>query len=94
MRIYNHIQSIIEKKGAFYFILLDPDKINGDNLVELIGRCEEMGVDGFLIGGSLMLNGDFEKTIDTIKSNSKLPAVIFPGDVNQISPKADAILFL
>lgn len=94
MRIYNHILDTIERSGAFYFVLLDPDKINNSNLIELIHQCERMGVDGFLIGGSLMMNSDFEKTIDIVKNNSKLPAVIFPGDVNQISPKADAILFL
>ncbi|RPI68079.1 MAG: geranylgeranylglyceryl/heptaprenylglyceryl phosphate synthase, partial [Ignavibacteriales bacterium] len=55
---------------------------------------EKSGVDAFLIGGSLMLNGNFEPFIETVKNNSDIPAIIFPGDINQISGKADAILFL
>src|SRR5665811_1072097 len=51
-------------------------------------------VDGFLIGGSLMLNGDFDGFIKKVKQSTNLPAIIFPGAVDQVSSHADAILYL
>ena len=94
MNIYNHLLKTIEKKGAAYLILLDPDKLNSEKLETFIKKCNDADVDGFLIGGSLMLNGDFDSFIKKVKQFSKLPAIIFPGAVDQISSYADAILYL
>ncbi len=94
MNIYNHLLKTIETKGAAYLILLDPDKLNSDKFEMFIKKCNDAGVDGFLIGGSLMLNGDFDGFIKKIKQSTKLPAIIFPGAINQVTPFADAILFL
>lgn len=94
MKIYNHIKSIIEKKGAAFFILLDPDKVDLNRLEKFIKISEESGVDGFLIGGSLMISGDFEELVQKVKSFSNLPVIIFPGSITQVSSNADAILFI
>ena len=94
MNIYNQLQKTIEKKGAAYLILLDPDKLNSDKLQSFIKRCNDADVDGFLIGGSLMLNGDFDGFIKRVKQSTNLPTIIFPGAINQVSSYADAILFL
>ncbi len=51
-------------------------------------------MDGFLVGGSLVLADTFEECIKTIKNNTSVPVVIFPGSVQQISKEADAILYL
>ena len=94
MNIYNQLLKTIEKKGAAYLILLDPDKLNSDKLEAFIKKCNDADVDGFLIGGSLMLNGDFDGFKKRLKQSTKLPAMIFPGAINQVSSYADAILFL
>lgn len=94
MKIYNYLLDRIHSKGASYLVLLDPDKISEDRLHAFVKHCEKSGVDAFLIGGSLMLNGNFEPFIRKVKENTKLPVIIFPGDVNQVSGEADAILFL
>jgi phosphoglycerol geranylgeranyltransferase len=94
MKIYNHLLNTIKEKGAAYLILLDPDKLPEDKLAGFLRHCEKSGVDGFLIGGSLMVNGDFESFIEKVKVNTNLPSIIFPGSITQISPFADAILFL
>ncbi|MEJ2613620.1 MAG: geranylgeranylglyceryl/heptaprenylglyceryl phosphate synthase [Ignavibacteriaceae bacterium] len=94
MKIYNQLLNIISNKGAAYLILLDPDKISIDKLSSFIPQCEKSGVDGFLIGGSLLLEGNFDEFIERIKILTSLPVIIFPGSVNQICQKADAILFL
>jgi putative glycerol-1-phosphate prenyltransferase len=94
MNIYKQLLNTIDKKGAAYLILLDPDTQNSDKLELFTKKCIESDVDGFLIGGSLMLNGDFEGFIKKVKGLTRLPIIIFPGALNQISSFADAILFL
>ncbi len=94
MNIYNQLLKTIETKGAAYLILLDPDKLNSNNLQVFIKKCIEADIDGFLVGGSLMLNGIIDTFIKNLKQLTKLPVIIFPGAVDQVSPFADAILYL
>ena len=94
MKIYDRLLNTILSKGAAYLVLLDPDKLSKSKIAPFIRHCEKSGVDGFLIGGSLMLSGDLESFIENVKVESTLPVIIFPGSINQISQLADAILFL
>ncbi|HEX9251794.1 MAG TPA: geranylgeranylglyceryl/heptaprenylglyceryl phosphate synthase [Ignavibacteriaceae bacterium] len=94
MKTYNHLLNTIKEKGAAYLVLLDPDKLPENKLAKFLKHCEKSGVDGFLVGGSLMVNGDFETFIEKVKVNTNLPSIIFPGGINQVSSFADAILFL
>jgi phosphoglycerol geranylgeranyltransferase len=94
MSIYESLLTTSKSKGAGYFVLIDPDKIATDKLPSFVEQATEAGVDAFLIGGSLIVDDSFERCIKTIKQHTKVPAVIFPGGVMQISPSADAILFL
>ncbi|MGB9665352.1 MAG: geranylgeranylglyceryl/heptaprenylglyceryl phosphate synthase [Ignavibacteria bacterium] len=93
-KIYNYILENIERKGALFFLLIDPDKTKVEKLDELAPAFEDSDVDVLLIGGSLILDSDFQEFVKTIKSKTKIPIVIFPGGVEQVSPYADAILFL
>jgi len=92
--IYEHLLNIISAKGAAYLILLDPDKLADEKLLPFVKHCDKSGVDGFLVGGSLIIEGDIKDFIDKIKKITDLPVIIFPGDVNQVCNKADAILFI
>ena len=94
MKILSVIEKTIEQKGAAYLILIDPDKLPIDKTAIFVNHCVKSGVDGFLIGGSLMINGDLDASIKEVKKNCDLPVIIFPGSVNQISKNADAILFI
>ena len=94
MKIYEHLLNIISTKGAAYLILLDPENLSNEKLGIFVKFCERSGVDGFLFGGSLMIDGSFDSALEIVKSSTKLPVIIFPGDTNQVSPMADAILFL
>lgn len=90
-------QDLIEKKKKglkSFAVLLDPDKIGDEQCLSIVRSAEKDGVDYFFIGGSLMTNGDMERTISIIKNQSSIPVVIFPGSNLQIYPNADAILFL
>jgi phosphoglycerol geranylgeranyltransferase len=92
--IFQKLLQIKEEKGAGYFVLIDPDKQDVDQATRLARCCEEAGVDALLIGGSLLFSHIFDELIKSIKEVCSLPAIIFPGGTRQISPFADAILFL
>lgn len=71
-------------------ILIDPDKYNPE-LIKTANLCQ---VKYIFVGGSLLQKKNFEKTIKSIKSLTKIPVIIFPGDETQISKLADGILIL
>jgi putative glycerol-1-phosphate prenyltransferase len=76
-------------------VLVDPDKYtNLEDLKILLNKTAFAEVDYLFIGGSTVSREDFKLVIEFIQQNSKLPLVIFPGDSNQISNKADALLYL
>jgi phosphoglycerol geranylgeranyltransferase len=94
MSIYQKLLNIKKEKGAGFLVLLDPDRLNLKEIVELARKSEEGGADGFLVGSSLLLSSRFDESIKQIRSNVNLPVIIFPGNANQVSKYADAILFL
>lgn len=76
-------------------VLIDPDKLGDENsLHEFLKKCGSAKVDFLFVGGSLLIDGVISSTIDSIKKVSSLPILLFPGDILQISPNADALLFL
>jgi putative glycerol-1-phosphate prenyltransferase len=89
--IYSKIIESRKKGRKLFAVLIDPDKFTSDQVVH---QANEAKVDLLLVGGSLLSNGHFEKTIRAIKKISDIPVVIFPGNHLQISPAADGILLL
>lgn len=75
-------------------VLIDPDKQNFSELLKTLHLCNEQEVDFIFVGGSLLTNGDIEKTARFIKENTSIPLIIFPGSTNQITHYADGILML
>lgn len=93
----NIYQSIIKNTSngvKMFGVLIDPDKQNVKELIETVRICNESDVDYFFVGGSIITHGDMQKTTRLIKENSTKPIIIFPGNPDQISDYADAILFL
>lgn len=91
----NTILTNIKKIKRGIAVLIDPEKCdNGVVLSELLNKIQFAGVDYIFIGGSTVTRIEFENTVNFIKLHSNIPLVIFPGSANQISPKADAILYL
>ena len=89
----NIYQNIIQKTGKKIAVLIDPDKTNGTAISKTILLAKKAKVDFFLIGGSLVSeNPDY--FIKKLKTESNIPAVLFPGSLLQYSSMADAILFL
>lgn len=75
-------------------VLIDPDKTSGNNLFNTIAIANNSKVDFFLVGGSLLLHDSLDSCITTIKANSTIPVILFPGNALHINAKADAVLFL
>lgn len=94
MTTLERLKKVRQERGTGYLILIDPDKMNGDGLPSFVRQATEAGADGFLVGGSLMHTAEFDDQIKVIKRNTTVPVVIFPGNLMQVSPSADAILFL
>jgi phosphoglycerol geranylgeranyltransferase len=83
-----------QSRGAGYLVLVDPDALADAHLGSYVRSATKAGADGFLVGGSLMLTNALGEQLKTIKANTEVPVVLFPGSLFQISPHADAILYL
>ena len=94
MSVYEKLLSVKNEKGAGFLVLLDPDRMSVPQIVELAQKSEKGGADAFLVGSSLLLSTRFDEAVKEIKANVSIPVTIFPGNANQVSRYADAILFL
>lgn len=92
MSIYEKIQKNSNRKS--FAVLIDPDKydIKGINLV--MSAARESLVDFILVGGSLLTYDHLDDTLKTIKEETDIPVILFPGSILQINEKADALLLL
>jgi phosphoglycerol geranylgeranyltransferase len=74
-------------------LLLDPDKSSGESLRNILAIAEECHTDFILTGGSLTFNS-IDNLIDEVRNHCTLPVVLFPGNLLQLSLKADIIMLL
>ncbi len=88
--IYN---SLILKTGKKLAILIDPGKQSDKTLFETIRIANEAKVDFILVGGSLV-SGFIDDVLEKITKNSRVPVILFPGNLMQLSDNADGILLL
>ena len=94
MRIYNKIISDKKANKKSFALLIDPDKQDLSQLLTIINKAEKAKVDYFFVGGSLLTYDSLDTCLKTIKNNSTIPVVLFPGNAMQVNDKADGILFL
>lgn len=88
------IERRIAERGALYAVLLDPDRLETTENVELAGMAADSDADLLLVGGSLSLSGRCDSTVRAVKAAVETPVVIFPGDAGFVTAAADAVLFL
>ena len=75
-------------------VLIDPDKLSDSQFAEISKISGEAGVNFLFVGGSLLTSDTLFRCIRTLKENSDIPVVLFPGNTYQVSRNADAMLFL
>ena len=77
-----------------FAVLIDPDKVNDNNIGQLISLSVSAKVDYFLVGGSLVISNYLDECLQLIKRSCSIPTVLFPGSPSQVSKYADALLYL
>jgi phosphoglycerol geranylgeranyltransferase len=74
-------------------LLLDPDKAKGKSLQHILKTANETNTDYIFAGGSLTFNS-IDNLINDIRKLSSIPVILFPGNLLQLTLKADMILLL
>ena len=74
-------------------LLLDPDKAKGEALHNILKTAKESKTDYIFAGGSLTFTG-IDNLINEIRKLCSIPVVLFPGNLLQLTLKADIIMLL
>jgi phosphoglycerol geranylgeranyltransferase len=91
------LESLREKRRScrLHFTLIDPDKSSDDEARLLALKAREAGSDAILVGGSLgVAEPALSRVVRTAKEASGLPVILFPSNINGLTPEADAVLFM
>ncbi|GAA3633752.1 geranylgeranylglyceryl/heptaprenylglyceryl phosphate synthase [Flavivirga jejuensis] len=92
--IYKDILASTLKGEKLLAVLIDPDKMTLDTVPSFIEKVNTSITTHIFVGGSTVDENVTDVLVEKIKKYTTLPVVLFPGDVTQITNKADAILFL
>ncbi|MGY6562534.1 MAG: geranylgeranylglyceryl/heptaprenylglyceryl phosphate synthase [Luteibaculaceae bacterium] len=93
--ILQHIIAGCRENKKFLAHLIDPDKFTDTDKNTWLTIYRKGQPDFIFYGGSLVVGGYFEEGILWLKQQfPDIPVIIFPGDSNQLSKHADAILLL
>ena len=93
-KIYQEITNAFQENRRLLAVLLDPDKVDFQQIKSLVTKINQSPATHILIGGSVVFSNFIEKIIAEIKLFTHLPVVLFPGNPSQIAQNADGILFL
>ena len=94
MNIYKNILLSKASNKKSFALLIDPDKQDKEELISIIDKAKDANTDFFFVGGSLLTHDSLNTCIETIKENSGIPVILFPGNAMQVNCQADGILFL
>lgn len=93
----NLYQNILESQAQnqkLLAILIDPDKVELENIAVLSEKINTSLATHIFIGGSIVETNIIDTLIIQLKQKVNLPIVLFPGNPAQISAEADGLLFL
>ena len=92
--IFKNIIDAADKDIKQLAVLIDPDKMRIETVSSFITKVNQSIATHIFVGGSEVDEGVTETLVAEIKRHTALPVILFPGDVIQITNKADGILFL
>ncbi|BCS91972.1 Geranylgeranylglyceryl phosphate synthase [Metallosphaera sp. J1] len=91
----SYLQKLIDEGQPIHFSLIDPDKVKDlEGLGRVASSLYRAGTSAFLIGGTLGVSKEKLDGIIHVLQDFRIPKIIFPSNINLISEKADAILFM
>lgn len=94
-RTETYIYHQLMKKGAIHIALLDPDKTTSVDAQGIAQICQRSGTSLLMVGGSLGVTQDrLDSFVKLLKESSRLPTILFPGNVSGLTPYADAVWFM
>lgn len=94
MNIYQDILLAKQHGKQLLAVLIDPEKTSIEQLPTLVKLIHQSIATHIFVGGSTDQHNTIEPVIVALKKATMLPIIIFPGSANQVSKKADGILFL
>jgi putative glycerol-1-phosphate prenyltransferase len=92
--IYQQLITARAQQKKSFAVLIDPDKTESRDLENLILLGKNAKVDYWFVGGSLVVSNHLEQLVTDLKTKSDIPVILFPGSPSQVTPKADALLYL
>jgi len=92
--IHQNIIAATANDEKLLAVLIDPDKMETERVSSFISKVNQSIATHIFVGGSEVSEGITETLVIEIKKRTDLPVILFPGDVIQITDKADGILFL
>ncbi len=75
-------------------VLIDPDKSGTGYLHRVMEVVNRAGIELIFFGGSLLTRYELDEHIKTMRSLTQAKIILFPGSSLQVTPEADALLFL
>jgi phosphoglycerol geranylgeranyltransferase len=94
MKVLEQLQIAKRSGKKLLAILLDPEKVDVSKITEIIENIIAFNANFILVGGSVVTANKTQDLVKALKEQTSLKIILFPGDVSQISEKADALLFL
>lgn len=93
MKLLKILENSRSTNSKLLSILIDPDKF--DNIAfEKIDKSILSEIDIILLGGSLVSSNKTHTLINKIREQFDKPIFLFPGNVTQVVPQIDGVLFL
>jgi len=92
--IYHSLKERKRLGKKSFAVLIDPDKVDDNDVDQISELSVSAGVDYFLVGGSLVISSYLDECLQRIKKNCAIPTILFPGSPSQVSKYADALLYL
>ncbi|WP_298893055.1 geranylgeranylglyceryl/heptaprenylglyceryl phosphate synthase [uncultured Psychroserpens sp.] len=92
--VYSNILNSISEDKKGLAVLIDPDKMKPEGLSDFMEKLNKSKANLIFVGGSIVDDHATEILVTEIKRYTNLPIVLFPGDVAQLTNRADAVLFL
>src|SRR6266436_2796426 len=92
--IYHSLEERKRQGKKSFAVLIDPDKVNDRDTLQVTEQAVNAGVDYLFVGGSLVVSNYLDECVQHIKQRCNIPVILFPGSPSQISKYADALLYL
>ena len=86
-------KSLFADNRKVFSLLIDPEIHQQDDLERTIEMANQACVDVILVGGSLT-SSPIDTVMITLKRVTDIPVLLFPGNLLQLSSRADGILLL